>query len=248
MKKLKYQRVLLKISGEMLKGKASFGVDPEACLRVALVLKNLLKLNLQVGVVVGGGNFLRGAQLAVLGMERAHADEMGMLATLMNGVALKQACRKQGVEAYLMSALECPKVAESIQREKARLALSQGEVVIFVGGTGSPFFTTDTAAALRAAEIGADVLLKATKVRGIYSQDPKIYPNAYRYPELSYEQLLAEKLLVMDATAVALCRDQKIPIFVFEMQQLFAENLEESLWNNEYGSWVLSVTMRGEKE
>lgn len=239
MKELKYQRILLKISGEILKGEHHFGVDSEACLRFALVLKKILELNLQVGVVIGGGNFLRGAQLAGLGIERANADEMGMLATVMNGIALKQACQKQGVKAHLMSALECPKVAEPIQREKARLALSQGEVVIFVGGTGSPFFTTDTAAALRAAEIGADTLLKATKVRGIYSKDPKIYPEAYRYREISYEQLLAEKLMVMDATAVALCRDQKIPIFVFEMQQLFAEHLQESLWDGEYGSWVL---------
>lgn len=247
MKKCQYQRILLKVSGEMLKGEASSGVDPGALLRFSLVVKNLLQLHLQVGVVIGGGNFLRGAQLAGLGIDRAHADEMGMLATIMNGIALKQACRKQGVEAHLMSALECPKVAEPVQREKARLALSRGEVVIFVGGTGSPFFTTDTAAALRAAEIGADIFLKATKVRGIYSQDPKIYPDAYRYREISYEQLLAEKLMVMDATAVALCRDQKIPIFVFDMQRLFTEPLQESLWNSEYGSWVLSATSEGGK-
>lgn len=239
MKELKYQRILLKVSGEILKGGIPFGVDSEAVLRFALALKKLLKLPLQVGVVIGGGNFLRGAQLAGLGIERAHADEMGMLATVMNGIALKQACLKQGVKAHLMSALDCPKVAEPIQREKARLLLSQGEVVIFVGGTGSPFFTTDTAAALRAAEIGADALLKATKVRGIYAKDPKIHPDAYRFREISYEQLLAEKLMVMDATAVALCRDQKIPIFVFEMQQVFGEHLQESLWDEEYGSWVI---------
>ena len=246
MKKTCCRRILLKISGEILKGDAPFGVDPEACLRFGCVLKKLLELNFQVGIVVGGGNFLRGARLAELGMERPQADEMGMLATLMNGLALKQACRQQGLDVHLMSALECPKVAESVQRDKAQRALARGEVVIFVGGTGSPFFTSDTAAALRAAEIQADVLLKATKVKGIYSQDPKKYPDAYRYREISYETLLADKLMIMDATAVALCRDQRIPIFVFEMQQLFAENLQESLWNSDCGSWVRNVTSQGE--
>lgn len=214
------KRVLLKISGELLLGSKPYGIDPAACHTLALALHHLHTSKLEVGVVIGGGNIFRGKDLKELGMQRTPADQIGMLATLMNGVALQQALEAVGCPAQVMSALECPKVAELYTWTKAQSALKDGKVLLFVGGTGNPYFTTDTAAALRASEIQADILLKATKVDGVYNKDPLKYPDAKKYATLSYSQYLAEKLQVMDATSVALCMSNKIPIFVFNMQLL----------------------------
>lgn len=215
-----YKRILVKISGELLLGDQPFGLQESACLKVAEAFKEMRNSGHQVACVVGGGNIFRGLSLSKLGMERTPADQMGMLATLMNGVALLQALQSIGAPARLMSALDCPKVAESYNWFKAQEYLAAGDIVIFVGGTGSPYFTTDTAAALRASEIKADVLLKATKVNGVYSQDPIKHPEAKRYEEITYGKFLADNLGVMDATAVALCMTNRVPIFVFSMAEL----------------------------
>jgi uridylate kinase len=233
-----FQRVLLKLSGETLMGSQPFGIYQEACMQVAHYLAQFHQLGIELGVVIGGGNIFRGIELRLTGMPRTPADHMGMLATLLNGIALQQALMSLGVPVYMMSALECPKVAEPYNWAKALHYLSEGNVVIFVGGTGNPYFTTDTAAALRASEIGADVLLKATKVDGIYNKDPLKHPDAVKYEKLSYSQILAEKLQVMDATAVALCRNSQIPIFVFNMRRLIEEPVEEVLTHIPRGTWV----------
>jgi uridylate kinase len=233
-----YRRVLLKLSGETLRGPQAFGIDQAACEQVATYLQGFHGAGIELGVVIGGGNIFRGMDLRLSCIPRTPADHMGMLATLLNGIALQQALMAQGVPVCVMSALECPKVAESYNWTKALQYLKEGTVVLFVGGTGNPYFTTDTAAALRASEIGADVLLKATKVEGIYDKDPLKYPDAVKYETLSYSQILAEKLQVMDATAVALCRSSQIPIFVFNMERLVQEPLEEVLTQVQRGTWV----------
>jgi uridylate kinase len=233
-----YQRVLLKLSGETLMGSQPFGISQEACMQVANYLSLFHRAGIQLGVVIGGGNIFRGVDLRLTGMPRTPADHMGMLATLLNGIAIQQALMLRGVPVCVMSALECPKVAEPYNWTKALKHLEEGSIVIFVGGTGNPYFTTDTAAALRASEIGADVLLKATKVDGIYNQDPIKYPDASKYETISYSQVLAEKLQVMDATAIALCRSSQIPIFVFNMRRLMEEPLEDILTQVHKGTWV----------
>lgn len=215
-----YRRVLLKLSGELLMDGQPFGIAPQACQSLAKSIKGFIDAGIQVGLVIGGGNLFRGINLKELGMERTPADQMGMLATLINGIALQQALEKVGCPTRVLSALECPKVAESYTWRNALHYLSNGEVVIFTGGTGNPYFTTDTAAAMRASEIHADILLKATKVDGIYNKDPVKYPDAVKYTTLSYSQMLAENLAVMDATSVALCRSTHVPILVFNMQRL----------------------------
>lgn len=233
-----YRRVLLKLSGETLMGHQAFGIDPSACEQVATYLQRFHRAGIELGVVIGGGNIFRGMDLRLSGIPRTPADHMGMLATLLNGIALQQALMAQGVPVCVMSALECPKVAEPYNWTKALQYLKEGTVVLFVGGTGNPYFTTDTAAALRASEIGADVLLKATKVEGIYDKDPLKHPDAMKYETISYSQILAEQLQVMDATAVALCRSSQIPIFVFNMERLVQEPLEEVLTQVHRGTWV----------
>lgn len=233
-----YQRVLLKLSGETLMGSEPFGIYQEACMQVANYLSLFHRAGIELGVVIGGGNIFRGVDLRLTGMPRTPADHMGMLATLLNGIALQQALMSLDVPVCLMSALECPKVAEPYNWTKALQYLEDGNIVIFVGGTGNPYFTTDTAAALRASEIGADVLLKATKVDGVYDKDPLKHPDAIKYQTISYSQVLAEKLQVMDATAVALCRSSQIPIFVFNMRRLAEESIEEVLGRVERGTWV----------
>ncbi len=237
-KQSSYQRVLLKISGESLLGKDSFGINQDACLKTAQELNRVKNTGVELAVVIGGGNIFRGLQLEALGLERTPADHMGMLATLINGIALQQALLKIGAKAKVMSALECPKVAEPYNWERANQNLAKGEIVIFVGGTGNPYFTTDTAAALRASEIGADLLLKATKVSGVYNKDPKLNPEAALYKHLSYSQYLAENLKVMDATAVSLCMSNQIPIFVFDMQALETDNLFEIISQGNQGTMV----------
>lgn len=232
------KRVLLKLSGETLLNQKSFGIDQQACLQVAKYLQKIQQLGIELGVVIGGGNIFRGIDLNEIGIARAPADYMGMLATLMNGTALQQTLMSLGSKTTLMSALECPKVAESYTWGKAMNDLKEGNIVIFVGGTGNPYFTTDTAAALRACEIQANILLKATKVDGIYNKDPLKYPDAVKYDRISYSQFLAEKLKVMDATSVALCRSSQIPIFVFNMQRLLEDDLKDLLSNLSQGTIV----------
>jgi uridylate kinase len=233
-----YKRVLLKLSGEILLGDQDFGIHQEACLEIARAIQKMQASGLQVGVVIGGGNIFRGLELKELGVPRTPADHMGMLATLLNGIALQQALILIGTKTCLMSALECPKVAESYNWTKALHYLDENKVVIFVGGTGNPYFTTDTAAALRAGEIHADILLKATKVDGIYDKDPVKYPDAVKYDKISYSQILAEKLQVMDATAIALCRSNQIPIFVFNMQKLKEDDIQDLLSDVQHGTLV----------
>lgn len=219
--KMPYKRLLLKLSGEMLLGPTqSFGIDSQACQRLAAIVNEIHLQGHELAIVIGGGNIFRGVNLNGLGMERTPADQLGMLATLMNGIALQQALQAINCKAKVMSALECPRVAETYNWRHAQDTLASQEVLIFVGGTGSPYFTTDTAAALRASEIKADILLKATKVDGVYSDDPKTHPEAKRYQEMPYTKFLSEKLKVMDVTAVALCMTNKIPILVFNMNQL----------------------------
>jgi uridylate kinase len=217
-----FHRVLLKLSGETLtEGAAAPSViHSEACLAVAQSIKLLISQGVQVGVVMGGGNIFRGLRGAGQGMSRTPADQIGMLATLINGVALQQALESIGCPAALLTALECPRVAETFTLSRASHYFQQGRVCLFAGGTGNPYFTTDTAAALRASEIGADAFLKATKVDGVYSADPLKNSQAIRYDQISYSRVLADNLEVMDAASIALCMNAKIPIFVFHMQEL----------------------------
>lgn len=236
MKKLK--RVLIKLSGEILQGTQPFGIDMQAASKLATSIGQLSKQGIEIGLVIGGGNIFRGINLAESGMARTPADQLGMLATIMNGVALQQAFDRAGFPSLVMSALECPKVVEPYQWAKCNEALSNGKIVIFVGGTGNPFFTTDTAAALRAGEIRADALLKATKVAGIYSEDPIKNPAAKFYDRVSYSQVLAEKLQVMDATSIALCRSSKIPIYVFKMDLLADGKILNELSTGAVGTLV----------
>jgi uridylate kinase len=237
LKKLIYKRILLKLSGEMLMGGQAFGVNSQACQDLAKAVKTLSSNGIELGLVIGGGNIFRGINLKE-GMNRTPADQMGMLATLMNGIALQQALKDAGCPSRLLSALDCPKIAESYTWRKAMEYLSNGEALIFVGGTGNPYFTTDTAAALRASEINADILLKATKVDGIYSEDPLKNANAVKYDTLSYSQVLAQKLEVMDATAIALCRSNAIPIFVFNMRLLKENDIADLLFEQKRGTIV----------
>lgn len=211
------KRILLKISGEMLKGEDPLGISGEVLARLALSIKELIQHNIQVAIVIGAGNLFRGIQGEKLGISQVTADYMGMLATMINGLALQEALRSTGIESEIMSALPCEAIAPVVSTVKANELISKGIPVIFTGGTGNPFFTTDTAAALRAAEIKADLVVKATKVSGVYSKDPNKYPDAIRYERLSYAEALEQKLLVMDHTAFALCMSVNIPIFVFKL-------------------------------
>lgn len=233
-----FKRILLKLSGETLRGTQPFGIDQEACLEIARSIKDLHESGYEVAIVIGGGNIFRGINLRASGIERTPADHMGMLATLINGIALQQALALLSCPAKVMSALECPKVAESYSWEKALEFLAAKQVLIFVGGTGNPYFTTDTAAALRASEIQADILLKATKVDGIYNKDPLKYSDAVKYPTMSYSQVLAENLQVIDATAIALCRSSRIPVFVFNMDALRKGQLIDLMTHHQNGTLV----------
>jgi len=210
-----YQRILLKLSGEAFLGGRHYGIDPEVIQRVAGEIAEVAGLGVQVGLVIGAGNIFRGAGLAEVGIDRVTGDQMGMLATVINALALQDAMERQGVTARVMSALPIHDVCEDYIRRRAVRHLEKGRVVILAAGTGNPFFTTDTAASLRAIEIGADVLIKATKVDGVYSADPAIDPTAKRYGALSFDQVLSDKLQVMDATAIVMCRDNDLPLVVF---------------------------------
>jgi uridylate kinase len=231
-----FRRVLLKLSGEALLGEQEFVVDNTACLKVAKAIKQVRDLGVQIGLVIGGGNIFRGSQAKEFGFARTPADQIGMLATMINGLALQQALIQIDCDCHVMSAIECEPIVETYAWKQASEYLDEGKVLIFVAGTGNPYFTTDTAAALRASEIQADILLKATKVDGIYDKDPMKHPNAKRFETLSYLDVLSQKLEVMDAAALALCRDNEIPIFVFN---LFKEgSMVEAVCHKKGGTFV----------
>jgi uridylate kinase len=214
-----YKRVLLKLSGEALMGDDSFGINRDTIERMVTDIKGVVELGVELAVVIGGGNIFRGVALGAAGMDRATGDYMGMMATVMNAMALQDAMRRAGVEARVQSALNIEQVVEPYIRPKAIRYLEEGRVVIFAAGTGNPFFTTDTAAALRGAEMGVQIVLKATKVDGVYSADPKKDPKATRYASITFDEALTRRLQIMDATAFALCRDQKLPIKVFDIMK-----------------------------
>ena len=213
----KYRRILLKLSGEALSTEGGFGIDAESLIQIANQIKEVRELGVEIVIVIGGGNIFRGLQGSQKGIERATGDYMGMLATLINALALQDALQKQGVETRVQSAIAATQVAEPFIRRRAVRHLEKGRIVIFAAGTGNPFFSTDTAAALRAAEISADVILKATKVDGIYDSDPKKNPNAKRYSHITYIEAVQRQLKVMDMTAFTLCMDNKMPIIVFNL-------------------------------
>ena len=212
-----YKRILLKLSGEALMGDDAFGINRSTIVRMVEEIAEVTRLGVEVAIVIGGGNIFRGVAGGSVGMDRATADYMGMLATVMNSLALADTMDKAGLVARVMSAIAIEQVVEPYVRPKALQYLEEGKVVVFAAGTGNPFFTTDTAAALRGAEIGAEIVLKATKVDGVYSADPNIDPSATRYTSISFDEAMARNLQVMDATAFALCRDQKLPVKVFSI-------------------------------
>ena len=214
---LAHIRILLKLSGEALLGDEDYGIDPAVLLRIAAEIKDVVELGAEVGVVIGGGNIFRGAGLARSGMDRVTGDHMGMLATVINALAMQDALEQVQLHARVMSAVRINEVCEDYIRRRAVRHLEKGRVAIFAAGTGNPFFTTDTAAALRAIEIGADILLKATKVDGVYSADPVTTPDAVQFKRIGYDQVLSDKLMVMDATAVVMCRDNGLPLRIFNL-------------------------------
>lgn len=217
--KTAYKRILLKISGEALMGDADFGIDPAVIDRTSVEIKELVDAGVEVALVIGGGNIFRGISLAAEGMSRTTGDYMGMLATVINALSMQDALERHDVDVRVLSAIPIDPVCEPYIQRRAARHLEKGRVVIFAAGTGSPFFTTDSAASLRGIEIGADLVLKATKVDGVYSSDPMKDKDAVRYTELGYDEVLAKKLGVMDATAIALCRDQSMPVRVFNMNK-----------------------------
>ena len=215
----KYKRILLKLSGEELMGEEGFGIDPKVLDRMALEIGQLIGIGVQVGLVIGGGNLFRGAALHAVGMERVTGDHMGMLATMMNGLAMRDALDRNNISARVMSAIPMSGVVEHYDRRTAMRYLDSGDVVIFAAGTGNPFFTTDSAACLRGIEVDAEIVLKATKVDGVYSADPMKDPNATMYTHLTYDEALEKRLDVMDLTAICLCREQEMPLRVFRMSK-----------------------------
>jgi len=219
MKKPRYKRILLKISGEILTGEKDYGIDPVIIGQIGLEIKEVVSLGVEVAIVIGGGNIFRGVAASSKGIDRATADYMGMLATVLNGLALQDALEKIDVHTRVQTAIEMREIAEPYIRRRAMRHLEKGRVVIFAAGTGNPFFTTDTTASLRATEIGAEVILKATKVDGIYDADPLLHEGARKYEELTYLDVLKKQLKVMDATAISLCMDQHIPIIVFSLKE-----------------------------
>lgn len=224
-KKCSYKRVLLKLSGEILLNSQLQGINLQACQALAASIGSLRSMGIDVGMVIGGGNLFRGIDVQAMGIKRTPADQIGMLATLINGTALQQILEGCGCRVKVLSALECPKIAETYTWQRALELLASGYSVIFVGGTGNPYFTTDTAAAMRGSEIGADLLLKATKVDGIYNKDPIKHSDAVKYSTIHYSQILTEKLEVMDATSIALCRSNYLPILVFKRICIKINNL-----------------------
>jgi len=233
---LRYQRVLLKISGEALMGDLDYGIQPAVIQRIAAEIATARAQGTEIAIVVGGGNIFRGEGLARAGMDRVTGDYMGMLATVMNALAIQDALESRDVYARVMSALQIHDVCEDYIRRRAVRHLEKGRVVVLAAGTGNPFFTTDTAASLRAIEIGADILLKATKVDGVYDADPMTNPNARRFEQVSYDKVIENKLKVMDATAIVMCRDNQLPLRVFDLTQSNA--LVEAMAGKELGTLI----------
>ena len=233
---LAYQRVLLKLSGEALMGNLAYGIDPGVVHSIAQEVKEIVTEGVQTAIVVGGGNIFRGVKGAAAGMDRATADYVGMIATVMNAITLQDALEQIGIATRVLSAIEMQEVAEPYIRRRAIRHLEKGRVVIFGAGSGNPFFTTDTTAALRAAEINAEVVFKATKVDGIYDSDPKLNPNARRFQSLTYAHVLSHDLKVMDSTAIALCKDNDIPIIVFDLS--VPGNVRRSILGESIGTLV----------
>jgi uridylate kinase len=231
-----YQRVLLKLSGEALMGEQKYGIEPAVASQIASDVSEIQRLGVQAAVVIGGGNIFRGVAASARGMDRSTADYMGMLATVINALALQDAFEQQGIPTRVLTAIEMRAVAEPFIRRRAIRHLEKGRVVIFAAGTGNPYFTTDTAAALRAMEIKADVILKGTKVDGIYSADPMLYPDATRFDQISYLKVLEQQLRVMDTTAISLCMDNKLPIVVFNLRK--PGNLKRAIMGEPVGSLV----------
>ena len=232
----KFKRILLKISGEALMGDAGYGIDPKVISRVAQEVKDVHDLGVEVALVVGGGNIFRGLKASASGMDRAAADYMGMLATVMNAVALQDGMEKLGMFTRVMSAIEMREVAEPFIRRRAVRHLEKGRIIIFAAGTGNPYFTTDSAAALRALEIRADVLMKATGVDGIYTADPRKDPNAVKIEELNYMRVLQDELAVMDASAISLCKENRLPILIFNMH--VPGNIKRTVMGERVGSII----------
>jgi uridylate kinase len=232
----KYKRVLLKLSGEALMGEQKFGIDPAVANQIATDVAEIQSLGVQTAVVIGGGNIFRGVAASAKGMDRATADYMGMLATVINGLALQDAMEQHGIVTRVVSAIEMRAVAEPFIRRRAIRHLEKGRVVVFAAGTGNPYFTTDTAAALRAMEIKADVIMKGTKVDGVYTADPMLDPDARRYDSISYLQVLEQGLRVMDATAISLCMDNRLPIVVFNLKT--PGNMKRAIMGEPVGSLV----------
>jgi uridylate kinase len=231
-----YRRILLKLSGEALMGDQTYGIDPAVATRIALDILEIQALGVQTAIVIGGGNIFRGLAASAKGMDRATADYMGMLATVINALALQDALEQHGVPTRVLTAIEMRAVAEPFIRRRAIRHLEKGRVVVFAAGTGNPYFTTDTAAALRAMEIKAEVILKATKVDGIYTSDPVKDPDAVKFDRISYLQVLQERLQVMDATAISLCMDNRLPIVVFNLKQ--PGNIRRVVMGDEVGTTV----------
>lgn len=232
----RFRRVLLKLSGEALMGDVEYGIDPNTLDSLAKQIKTVREDGVEVAIVVGGGNIFRGIAASASGMDRAQADYIGMLATVMNALALQEALERNGVFTRVMSAIEMQAVAEPYIRRRAMRHMEKGRVVIFAAGTGNPYFTTDTTAALRALEIGAECIMKATKVDGIYDADPKTHPDAVKFDELTYIDVLNRGLQVMDSTAISLCMDNKLPILVFNMET--DGNIERALLGGRVGTIV----------
>ena len=232
-----YKRVLLKLSGESLAAEdGGFGIDQQAIENIAVEVHEATQMGVQIAIVIGGGNIFRGATASGLGMERATADYMGMLATVINGLALQHALEAQGIDTRVQTAIEIHQLAEPYVRRRAIRHLEKGRVIIFAGGTGNPYFTTDTAASLRAMEIGADVIFKATKVDGVYSEDPMKNGNAKKFTSVSYLEVLQKRLQVMDSTAVSLCMDNKLPMVVFNVRR--KDNIKRVLLGETIGTTV----------
>jgi uridylate kinase len=232
----RYGRVLLKLSGEALMGESAFGIDPAVTTQIAREIAEINSLGIQIAIVIGGGNLFRGLAASAKGMDRATADYMGMLATVINGLALQDALEKAGINTRVATAIEMRAVAEPFIRRRAVRHLEKGRVVVFAAGTGNPYFTTDTAAALRAMEMKADVILKGTKVDGIYTADPMLHPTATKFEHISYIKVLEQGLKVMDATAISLCMDNKLPIVVFNLRT--AGNLRRVVMGEAVGTTV----------
>ncbi len=236
MAKLKFKRVLLKLSGEVLQGKGKYGIEDKTLQEIAKEITGIKKLGVELAIVIGGGNIFRGLEASAKGMDRAHADYIGMLATVINALALQDALESSGTYTRVMSAIEMSELAEPYIRRRAVRHLEKGRVVIFAAGTGNPFFTTDTAAALRGIEINADVMLKATKVDGVYDKDPVKYKNAKKFSKLGHMDIIKKRLKVIDVTAASLCMDNGLPIIIFNLKK--SGNIKKIIEGNKIGTIV----------